>query len=59
MPGVFIDSPGIMNNLCARFGCHISSNNRDKQGAVRPPPLQALSVSNHPGEIGLKGPGQH
>ena len=43
----------IMNNLCAKFGCHISSNNRDKQGGgIRSP--QALSVSNHPGQIGLR-----
>ena len=43
----------IMDNHCAKFGCHISSNNRDKQGGrVRPP--QAFSVSNHPGQIGLK-----
>ena len=41
-----------MKNLCAKFGCHISSNNRDKQG-WRNPPLQALSVSNHPGQIEL------
>ena len=40
-----------MNNLCVKFGCHISSNNRDKQGGgIRP---QALSVSNHPGQMGL------
>ena len=25
----------IMNNLCAKFGCHISSNNRDKPGQIR------------------------
>ena len=43
-----------MNNLCTKFACHISSNNRDKQGGggrIRPP--QALSVSNRPGQIGL------
>ena len=29
----------IMNNLCAKFGCHISSNSKDKQGGgIRPPP---------------------
>ena len=28
----------IMNKLCAKFGCHISSNNRDKQGGGNPPP---------------------
>ena len=43
----------IMNNLCAKFGCHISSNSKDKQGGRNPPP-QALSVSNHPGQIGLR-----
>ena len=43
----------IMNNLCAKFGRHISCNNRNKQrGGIRPP--QALNVSNHPGQIGLK-----
>ena len=42
----------MMNNLCAKFGCHISSNKRDKQGGgIRPP--QALSVSSRPGQIGL------
>ena len=42
----------IMNNLCAKFGCHISSNSKDKQGVESAPP-QALNVSNHPGQIGL------
>ena len=41
----------IMNNHYAKFGCHISSNSRDKQGAEAAP--QALSVSNNPGQIGL------
>ena len=28
----------IIKNLCSKFGCHISSNNRDKQGGgIRPP----------------------
>ena len=45
----------IMNNLCAKFGCHISSNSKDKQGGgAESAPPQALSVSNHPGQIGLK-----
>ena len=43
----------IMNNLCAKFGCRISSNSKDKQGGRNPPPPQALSASNHPGQIGL------
>ena len=28
----------MMKNLCAKFGCHMSSNKRDKQGAESAPP---------------------
>ena len=44
----------VMNNLCAKFGSHISSNGRDKQGGGIPP--QALSFSNHRGQKGLTRP---
>ena len=43
----------IMNNFRPKVGCHISSNNRDKQGAESAPPPKALSVSNNQGQVGL------
>ena len=39
----------MMNNLCAKFGCHISSNNRDKQeGRFRPPPPRGIECFKSP-----------
>ena len=38
----------IMNNLCAKFGCHISSNSKDKQGGRNPPPPPGIECFKSP-----------
>ena len=38
----------MMNNLCAKFGCHISSNNRDEQGVESAPPSPGIECFKSP-----------